>query len=409
MFRQILVLILTVLAAGAAMAADWEPLPAADGLPGWKPLGGEWKVEEGQIIGRAQKDENCWLLYEAKEFADFELEFEFITPAPVNGGVQFRSHWLPVLPFKEGVPAAEQPRQMYGYQCNIETRQKSGTGKLIDENGRGPLAEPDQAAVEKLIRERKLKQRGWNTMRVVARGPALELYLDGELVAKFEDEAYLKGYLALQVNHLDFAEPVAEVRYRNLRILDLGREGAWRPLFDGQSLAGWKTWGDEDWKVENGTVIGRSGPKKSEGYLATEATWEDFRVRGSFDMLGEGNFGLFFHASITLREDGYPLIAGVQGEVEPNCPTASGRIYESYQRGWLTPPDPNTTGALALRPGWNELEIRCVGPRTTTWLNGVRVIDFNDSEPKLTQGSFALQLHTGGVDGIAWRDIALLE
>lgn len=395
--------------AGVTFAAEWEPLPVGEGLPGWKPLGGAWTVEEGVIVGRAQKDENCWLLYEAKEFADFEMEFEFLTPIPVNGGVQFRSHWLPVLPFQEGVAADQQPHQMYGYQCNIETRQRSGTGKLIDENGRGPLVEPDAGAVNKLILQKKLKQKDWNSMRIVARGPSIELYLDGELVAKGEDEAYIKGYLAIQTYHMDFTEPVAEVRYRNLRIKDYGRDGTWRPLFDGQTLTGWKTWGEEEWVVENGAIIGRSGPKKSEGYLATEAQWEDFHVRASFDMLGEGNFGLFYHSSITLREDGYPIIAGVQGEVEPNYPTASGRIYESYKRGWLTPPDPKTVGALALRPAWNEIEIRTQGPRTTTWLNGVRVIDFHDPEPKLTKGSFALQLHTGGVDGITWRDILVKE
>jgi hypothetical protein len=38
-------------------------------------------------------------------------------------------------------------------------------------------------------------------------------------------------------------------------------------------------------------------------------------------------------------------------------------------------------------------------------VNGVRALKFDDPKPNLTEGSFALQLHTGGVDGIAWKDL----
>ena len=62
-------------------------------------------------------------------------------------------------------------------------------------------------------------------------------------------------------------------------------------------------------------IDGHSGPKKSEGYLGTVETFKDFRVRGTFKMLGSGNYGLFYHSSITLKDDGYPVISGLQGEV----------------------------------------------------------------------------------------------
>jgi hypothetical protein len=163
--------------------------------------------------------------------------------------------------------------------------------------------------------------------------------------------------------------------------------------------------------VEDGVIIGRSGPKKSEGYMATKDRWTDFRVRGSFKMLGEGNFGLFFHSSIALREDdGYPVISGMQGEVEPSWPGSSGWIYESYKRGWLEEPDTGVMPAFALKQNeWNTIEIRSVGPRYTTWVNGIRTLDFDDPKPLLTEGQFALQLHTGGVDGIQWKDILVEE
>lgn len=396
----------------SAPAQEWQPLEVPADLAGWRIAGdgGEWTVADGVVTGRAARDINSWLLYEGAEYADFEFEYEFRTPEPTNGGVQFRSHWLPKTPVPAGVNPADAEHLMYGYQANVETRQRTGSGKIIDENGRGPLCEPALSVVQPLIQDNKMSQRGWNTMRIVAMGPKIEVYMGGERVCAVEDEAYIGGFLALQVYHLDIEADVTEVQYRNMRVKDYGRCGTWRPLFNGENLDGWKEWGSEEWAVEDGAIIGRSGPKQSEGYLATEETWTDFRVRGSFQMMGDGNFGLFYHSSITLRDDGYPVIAGVQGEVEPGFPGSTGWVYESYKRGWLVKPDMSQVGAVAMRPGqWSEIEIRSVGSTVDTWVNGIRVLHLEDPAPNLTEGSFALQLHTGGVDGIKWKGIYVLE
>lgn len=392
-----------------ALSAEWETVELKDDLAGWKVLGdGEWTASEGVVMGKAAKDVNSFLLLEGRVLYDFELEYEFRTPNPTNGGVQFRSHWLPKVPV-EGDPA-EAEHVIYGYQANVETRQRTATGRIICENGRGPLTEPTLEVAKQLIADGALTQRGWNKMRVVAMGPKIEVYLGDTLAASVEDEKFIGGYIALQVFHLDAQEDVTEVWYRNVRIKDHGRMQNWQPLFNGENLEGWKVWGEEEWAVKDGVIVGGSGPKKSEGYLATEKTWEDFRVRGDFMMLGEGNFGLFFHSTITPREDGYPVIAGVQGEVEPSWPGSTGWIYESYQRGWLEKPDHNTMPAFAMRPGeWNTIEIRSVDNVIDTWVNGIQVIHFEDPEPRLTEGGFALQLHTGGVDGIKWKGLYVTE
>lgn len=374
----------------SAAAAEWQPL-FGENLDGWTTLGGEWTLEDGVVIGTAGPGENAFLLYE-RPFGDLEFEVEWRTPVPTNGGVQFHSHWLPQLPYEP-----DGPRLMYGYQANVETRQRTASGRLIDENGRGPLAEtPREAAMT-------LKQRDWNTMRVVAQDGVIEVYLHDVLAHRTEDEAYNHGYIALQSFAFEHEVPVA-VEYRNLRVRELGAEEDWSPLFDGASLNGWKVWGTEEWTVQDGIIEGRSGPDESEGYLATEATWTDFHVRGEYRMLGDGNYGLFYHSTITPREDGYPVIAGVQGEVAPGWPSNTGWLYESYQRGWLVEPDMTVIPAFAQRPGeWNRIEVRSVDNHVTTWVNGIRVVDFDDPDPRLTEGSFALQLHTGGAEGIQWR------
>ena len=133
----------------------------------------------------------------------------------------------------------------------------------------------------------------------------MTVWVNGVISAVLFDEAFLGGFVALQVAPLEDGKP-GEIRYRNIRIRDLGRTGRWRALFDGRTLGGWHNWGSEKWTVVDGAIQGRRGPKESEGYLATEETWRDFRVRGRFMMLGEGNYGLFYHSRIRLRDDERP-------------------------------------------------------------------------------------------------------
>ncbi len=268
---------------------DFEPLLDA-GV-----LSGEWFIEQGELVGRTEPGSIAWWRLPG-EYWDFELEVEFRTKSPANGGVQYRSHWLPKMPV-EGEPEFV----MYGYQANVETRVKGRTGVVIDENGRGDLVQASKDSHD------IVKQRMWNRMTVRAAGAVHVVTVNGVTSAVLNDEAIIGGLIGFQAFPND--EGVAEVRYRNLRIRNLGRTGNWRALFDGETLNGWKNLGSEKWTVVYGTIQGRRGPKNSEGYLATDETWRDFHVRGQFKMQGAGNYGLFYHSRIRLREkDGYPLI-----------------------------------------------------------------------------------------------------
>lgn len=384
---------------GGAAEPDWAELTPVADLEGWRVLGGDWRVENGEVIGRAEAGEVAFLVTEAV-YADFELEVEFMTPVPCNGGVQFRGHWLPKKPIPaEGTVPEDLEMEMYGYQANVETRREEGTGSLVDEHGRGWLAEPKPAARE------TVKPAGWNTLTVWTEGGKILIKVNGVVAVAGRDTKFTKGFLGLQVMGLENQE-TTEIRYRNLRIKDRGRAGAWEPLFDGESLAGWKEWGSEKWEVVDGMIRGTRGPKESEGYLATEQAFKDFHVRGVYKMLGGGNYGLFYHSAIKLREDGYPVISGLQGEVAPGRPSPSGWVYESYKRGWLVKPDMTRPVAYAQRPGeWNEIEIRCVGNHVWTWINGAQVLDLEDEGQQLFEGSFALQLHSGEGAGVLWKDL----
>jgi hypothetical protein len=393
---------LLLLSASAwAQEAEWKNLLATEPTPVESGLrSGEWHFGPEGVVGKTVDGEAAVLRIPG-EFWDFELSFEFFAPEPASGGIQFRSHWLPVMPATQG--NASPPNRIYGYEAHIDTRAGGRSGYISDADGQDILSADSEEYAGALGGSK------WNTMRISAIGPVSEVAINGVVSARISEERFIGGFVALTVDPREGGKP-GEIRFRNLRVRDLGRGGTWRPLFDGASLRGWKNWGTEEFSAADGVIRARRGFEESEGYLATEERWTDFHVRGEFRMLGDGNYGLFYHSSIHLRDDGYPIITGVQGEVMPRRPAETGRLYESYGRGWLTPKDRDDVGSWALREGrWNAFEIRSLGDRVTTWVNGIRVVDFLDASPVLLEGSFALQLHAGEGAGIDWRELYVLD
>ena len=182
----------------------------------------------------------------------------------------------------------------------------------------------------------------------------------------------------------------------------------WVPLFNAKDLSGWKANGGEKWVVEQGAILGESAANKY-GYLTTEKTYRDFDLRLKFKGESQGNAGLFLHSKITgLNPEHGPDIEGMQVEVDPSPGGHTGGLYESGGREWVAMPTPDAE--KALEPGvWNDLQVSVHGNHIVTYLNGVKVADFNDSAPRFTDGVIALQIHTGGGVKVRWKDIVIKE
>jgi hypothetical protein len=58
---------------------------------------------------------------------------------------------------------------------------------------------------------------------------------------------------------------------------------------------------------------------------------------------------------------------------------------------------------------WNQMRIRVVGPRVTTWLNGTEMVDLTDETIGQATGHIALQIHDGGGIKVRWRNLRLVE
>lgn len=171
-------------------------------------------------------------------------------------------------------------------------------------------------------------------------------------------------------------------------------------LFNGKNLDGWTIHGTELWYVEDGLLVCESGPDKAYGYLSTDKYYDDFELTLEFKQEANGNSGVFIRSTVEGTK-----VNGWQVEVAPPG-SDTGGVYESYGRGWLIKPDKSKDSALKMGE-WNEMKIRVVGDKITTWLNGTPMIELEDEKIGNGKGSVALQIHDGGGIKVRWRNLML--
>jgi hypothetical protein len=171
-------------------------------------------------------------------------------------------------------------------------------------------------------------------------------------------------------------------------------------LFNGINLEGWIAHGEEKWYVENGELICESGPKAEYGYLSTIDYYDNFELSLEFKQEENGNSGVFFRSTLEGTK-----ISGWQVEVAPPG-NHTGGIYESYGRGWLIRPETEKENSLKMG-SWNNLRIRVIDSKVSTWLNGISMIQFEDQKIANGKGAIALQIHDGGGIKVRWRNIKI--
>lgn len=197
--------------------------------------------------------------------------------------------------------------------------------------------------------------------------------------------------------------------------------GDWITLFDGETLNGWSQRnGYATYRVEDGTILGRTSPGSPNSFLCTTTNFGDFELEFEVKVDDGLNSGVMIRSSQkpestgSGRNERAGRVYGPQVEIESSGPDGaeSGYVYgEATGRGWLTPEDrliPHKT----MRDGeWNSYRIVANGVRIQTWINGKAIEDISDEEIFKTHpgGFIGLQVHgirqgTGPYE-VAWRNI----
>jgi len=196
-------------AKAAAKAAkgekDWIQLFNGKDLTGWKAEGNaEWKVESGVLVGRqGQPDNKPGDLFTEKSFKDFELICVYKCIWPCNSGVWFR--------YKD-------PKTAYQADILEYVKPEAYSGTLYSPNlpkGQVFLA----ANLDKTIE----KKDDWNTMRIIAQGDHLVVYLNDKKTAEARDNRVPEGKIGFQVHPGDQFASMA-IMVKEIKLRPLGKE-----------------------------------------------------------------------------------------------------------------------------------------------------------------------------------------
>ncbi len=176
-------------------------------------------------------------------------------------------------------------------------------------------------------------------------------------------------------------------------------------LFDGSTLDAWESIGSAKWKIEGNVLVGgQDGDPKRSGLLYTKASFQDFDLTLEFmiDEHGKYNSGVYLRNTPDQpRRTGYQINIGRGAADEP---------VGLYLNDWLDKGDADDT--IRKKLDWNHLRIRAQGPHIEAWLNGTKIVDYTDPDPKpalLQKGTIALQTYGAeGHDGwVKFRSIQI--
>ncbi|MFW6103897.1 MAG: 3-keto-disaccharide hydrolase [Bacteroidota bacterium] len=195
----------------------WKSLFNGKDLDGWVQKNGwaTYRVEDGMIIGRTARLSPNSFLCTTEEYGDFELVFEVkLLDNELNSGVQIRSKTSEAGLF-------EKSGRVNGPQVEIEASGDDGAeaGYLYAEAAGGWMT-PD----DKRVPHKTFKDGEWNKYRVVAKGPRIQVWINGKKISDLVDEdiyeSHPKGFIGLQVHSVGFGGPY-EVAWRNIEIREL--------------------------------------------------------------------------------------------------------------------------------------------------------------------------------------------
>lgn len=183
-------------------------------------------------------------------------------------------------------------------------------------------------------------------------------------------------------------------------------------LFDGTTLKGWKPAKPENakfWKVIDGVITGCNEGNKvpTNTYLVTEKEFGDFEFRCRFRISGDHKTGLI-NSGIQYRSSVIEgKMIGYQADIGRGY---WGDIYDEHRRGKLVQGNTAELLKTLVEDGWNEYRIRCKGGKHELFINGVKTAEYVEQKEGIAaRGILGLQLHSGGVAKVEFKDLSLTE
>lgn len=159
------------------------------------------------------------------------------------------------------------------------------------------------------------------------------------------------------------------------------QDAGWTTLLDGSTLDGWNQIGDANWELADGAVQADSGA----GFLVTPESYGDFEMIVQYWVDEPANSGIFIRCAD-------PASVNDRNSYEVNIYDT--RADQTYRTGGIVHIAPPSS--VVMTGGrWNSYDIRVEGSRILVTLNGLHMVDVEDTQ--FADGPIALQYGLGVV------------
>ena len=215
--------------------------------------------------------------------------------------------------------------------------------------------------------------------------------------------------------HLVFTQVVNEAiepAVEGLEVID---------LLHGATLDAWKV-PSNHWHLEDGAIIGNTGDESLEApeWIYTNQQFSDFEFTCEMKLTGDKarNTGVYFRVKPFIfkekkRDVSYEAPSGYEFDAAFHSPGKSnmrGTLGDWYARPKLRIyPDQSIINQVYKSEDWNRMTIRAHGNRIEYWLNGIKIMDYQDEDPSASlKGVIGFQIHNGAVMKVEYRNIRVL-
>lgn len=399
-FKKMLAALLLIGLIAPAVRADandgWEVLfdgTSTDAFRGWK---SDTFPDKGWVIDgdalHIQADSKAGDIVTKKQYANFDLRFEWKVAKGSNSGVIYRcvEHDDVRLSFMSGPE----------YQILEDANHR---------NGKNPKTSAASLYAHYAPNEKKtLKPIGqWNTGRVVADGGKIEHWLNGEIVIAYDldSEAFKKisqgthykqwpNFAKDRKGHIAFQDHTDDVWFRNIKIKQLPEaepvkasdSGGWRVLFDGSSTKHFRSFKSEklpkNWSIQDGTLHYAGG--ELNGDVITKRAFGDFDLRWEWKISEGGNSGVKYRVDLNKPNNGiyawgleYQILDDNKHRNGKNPKTTAGALYSLIA--------PKQDKPLKPVGEWNESRIVLKDNVARHYLNGEVVVEYTIGSEQFDQ------------------------
>ncbi len=352
-------------------------------LTGWMPtkiMAGNWRVENGILLGTASGKISGRLVSAMPRSRDFHLRVEARLQEKGTGFVYVRCP----------------DESLFGTAAIMNGSfldQKISVGGLVSHV-------PGRSSSLPQLDGTVLPFGEWLVLDIIAEGDRVRLKVNGKATADVLDPANVRaGHVIL------LAAPNSTIEFRRIEVKELNFIAAPPPiaadgfvsLFNGKDLTGWKPHAQQpgDWRVVNGILTGKAvGP----GYLFTvRDDYQDYHLRLEARVKPGGSSDLMFRYALDFQGYEARIADKITGHMTVRSKTGVGNGRAILSTGFA-PPEP---------PGeWIPMEIIAEGNRVRLKINGFGTVNFVDNKNNFRSGHIGMRDLNGCIE---FRKIEIKE